>query len=1666
MEEGELPEMGRLAEMQVTNDAQVRTNGPVFQPELVSNSTDNSSRESSSENPVLLSERINNGDLLMRRRDAHDALLRNAYRALFLETALVRGVDGFLYRAEGVVQNHQQEFRWSNFPLVPPCIDIDDPVLHNINIELGLVCDLPCVSCHVGRTYPGLMYQAKGENFRFNKEKRRYEHVLHTRRFSGAQCCHIHEYNFCYPLMHRTKFNACYGRLSTAIKRQLVPGIERTRAEALCANSHFPDSSSDVFFDIVSRSGCENLQVSLEDYEDLPPPEHIDPVMSDNLRLFQMILDNPVYKTCVSLLLAVKCFKKRDLIGAVAAISLVPNVVEYLALIGKEISHYVEELYAFFQTSSSDQFWESDELESEQAPVAYQASSTDPASSVHSFASTLPSDVKSSAVASKFITMVIGVIGAAAKLAPSSLDNFMIKYEKFFLSLELMKVGKMVFAFATELIACVCRCLKANDWSDFFVPQSAERSIVCFRSYLKRKDKMTDVSLVISQGTELLAPPHYYDVPCWNHYFREVEKAVVIAEHKAESLTHKKIPFVILLVGPPGTGKTTVAMSLAELCCAKYGDSVNAIMQYEPDNKYAQRHPVEPKVLFINDIVDDQSGTKTNTGVPCFKFARSVLDSTAALLQGAAVEDKNVEVRPNMLVITSNANAFVCDSDPKRMLRRLDAGVVAYQYFVNQKTGIELSSEETDKVPDSEKSTSVRFRICTTKTDGFVLSTVKTEMSYNLVDFFKYIDSRMDMHDGKQMVREDAFGANAARCACGLSMTVHGDKRLFLRCSDPKPASITLPDLQSGWGTFPEQWFECLPRMLRGFCLWLFCTIMSYIRPIDVFNAAISSEIERLRKNRAFMKTYETWVKLAPFVAVAGGLYVLYSKWSEPKVVNQSLFSKDKPVKDDSLRIGSVEDVTFVETTTTAGWKNLKQTVTKTLMTVGRLQGDQLVEKVQRQTHKLKIHFDGVARASHTHALWICRDIMILNHHALEIDKGYKSGSFELENGSVFNLNFSSGKMLSHDVVAFTVPTVIKALDISDYLLFDAPRVAFSGVFVRPGTINPIMVRPGNMEVLKVQSDVWFYNEPTQDGDCGVPIVALYATGPRIVGIHTLRFDQTAGAVTFHLVDDTILTKSVIREVSFQNCGKDFGSPSPKTPLRLLPESLNVEYVGTSNYRTTFKSDISLTHFSSFFSPLLHKQFAIPTKTHGMVGDEYKSSFVNNVLPSCGTFHLARPSFERAIDSMLADCLEVPTKCSPYSLKEVLTGPNSIPLNTSVGPGAPFGVRKKYDLFVEDPATGEFEFNEQIRLDVERIIQGAHAGYVELPNISGAYKDEVRPSEKVDNFDLRIFAVYPVAYNLVNAMFMKPIINYLLTRPWDLGLVGGINAASGDWERISTYLEEVSQPSSPSVIDMDQKKFDARHSYEMAFYVAEFFERLSLKMGYSVKERHILRVLVATCTTALWTLDGDTFIRHKGLPSGSVITLIFNSLVSVLLARASFDIIKSVAEVRSNERFKGLVRLVTVGDDILLSVDVRIRSWFNPLTIQAAYDMWGYEVTSGDKTALTKEFKSMVDVAFLKRTFRRHHELDCVVGPIEVDSIYKSLIFQGKVAISYEERLTAASENAQREAFLHGRDFFLMVQEKLREANKSVQNMIPYRELDYEALVRDYKEGRFVTWDM
>jgi hypothetical protein len=364
---------------------------------------------------------------------------------------------------------------------------------------------------------------------------------------------------------------------------------------------------------------------------------------------------------------------------------------------------------------------------------------------------------------------------------------------------------------------------------------------------------------------------------------------------------------------------------------------------------------------------------------------------------------------------------------------------------------------------------------------------------------------------------------------------------------------------------------------------------------------------------------------------------------------------------------------------------------------------------------------------------------------------------------------------------------------------------------------------------------------------------------------------------------------------------------------------------------------------------------------------------------------------------------------------EVIQGNDTLAKMNPKSSNGHFPLKTKHECFDYENGQMTPSFEELYYPFLERLssneIKQSDLVWIETP------KDELRSISKTEP---RTFRLCSVAVQFITKKIFGNMVTQIVTNRKFNKIMIGINPFK-DWNDFYRELE----PS--GTFDGDAQAFDKNMLPQVQDYVAQ-----CILKKYKGKYKDIAHKLLTNLIYNIVCLNDDVFILTHSLPSGCFLTALINSFVNRFYAAMWYN------RYHPNPiptKFYLEIYDYNYGDDKVVSVkNPTIRKYLNAITMSEFFNSIGIPFTNAKKTKITEQFCDLSEVSFLKRKFVYHRQLETIVGPLELSTLYSGLSFVDgtkDVNLVLQDKM----HNFQREIFLH-QDRYLLDVDKLENACK------------------------------
>jgi hypothetical protein len=400
-----------------------------------------------------------------------------------------------------------------------------------------------------------------------------------------------------------------------------------------------------------------------------------------------------------------------------------------------------------------------------------------------------------------------------------------------------------------------------------------------------------------------------------------------------------------------------------------------------------------------------------------------------------------------------------------------------------------------------------------------------------------------------------------------------------------------------------------------------------------------------------------------------------------------------------------------------------------------------------------------------------------------------------------------------------------------------------------------------------------------------------------------------------------------------------------------------------------------------------------------------------------------------------------PDLCRPLTLDEAINGvPGSLfmnPFKMDTAAGLPAGTKESSGLFLPMQPYSDGRKRYCLSPEAQRYFDmlnecldnGVFIGIW----VRTCLKDEVvaEDSEKV-----RIFYILECLFALSCRQTYLPVCEYISRHPITSECMVGVNCASSEWETVKSYLEEVAPDGKET--DWDFKKYDLGRPSDVMSASGKLKIRVADRMKFPEKTLARMRGIHEELRNPIVNWNGTVLWMYMWC-SGNTLTVYGNSLENSLHQRISFHWngtrLLGEEEFAKLGSFKDNEHLITYGDDGESACRPEVRDIAGFHAKKAYFDFIGMQITSARKEADPPNVVDSAEIDFLKRKSVYHDELQCRVGALDKESIWK----MGHMSSSSEDPedlAIAAIQSMLTEAFLHGEDFYEYLRTGLQQCAK------------------------------
>lgn len=510
--------------------------------------------------------------------------------------------------------------------------------------------------------------------------------------------------------------------------------------------------------------------------------------------------------------------------------------------------------------------------------------------------------------------------------------------------------------------------------------------------------------------------------------------------------------------------------------------------------------------------------------------------------------------------------------------------------------------------------------------------------------------------------------------------------------------------------------------------------------------------------------------------------------------------------------------------------------------------------------------------------------------------------------------------------------------------------------------------------------DMLTYDLPTIGGDCGAPVIcqetsvlrkicgihiAASYDGTRAFGQSVTRGDLEKGLKSFEnlIVTDLDILPHLGLVDSQLQFDKEYDTTEIVEQLGLAAETFSAAGVCGNAPFAPDQSDIR----KSIIHGIVKEATTKPAHLR------YPGvNLMHLNLGKCGvnTPYIPKPEIDQAVNEVASKLLSKRDKrlARVLTFEEAVTGTDEsmfiAPLNRSSSPGYPWvltrptGTKGKQHWLGSD----EYRFDPELKAACERRVALAREGRRAATVWTDTLKDERRPIAKVDALKTRVFANGPMDYTITFRQYFLGFMAHVMENRIENEQSIGTNPFGFDWTRTARKLSSRGR----KVFAGDFSTFDGTlNSCIMSAFVGvinKFYDD-------GPENARIREVLFLDVFNSVHLCQGKYYSMSHSQPSGNPITTVLNSFYNSVSMRISYYRCAKKAGI-SGAEFERDCSMVSYGDDNVVNFSDGVADWFNQLTVTDAFASFGMIYTDEGKTGEIVAYRTLDQVAYLKRGFR------------------------------------------------------------------------------------------------
>lgn len=589
---------------------------------------------------------------------------------------------------------------------------------------------------------------------------------------------------------------------------------------------------------------------------------------------------------------------------------------------------------------------------------------------------------------------------------------------------------------------------------------------------------------------------------------------------------------------------------------------------------------------------------------------------------------------------------------------------------------------------------------------------------------------------------------------------------------------------------------------------------------------------------------------------------------------------------------------------------------------------------------------------------------------------------------------------------------------------------------------------------------------PTKRGDSGSVWVAETGYGPVIMGLHVVKHSESLlGCTNVYLEDIEEWCQPIKATVGVLEIVEPI-IQNNRSYIDYHHERSMAYHGELKGFRARPKHTVYETELANQVFGQTVGGFLVEKRLTGPVMDNWRPQQVSLKEFTTPVSNMNEVFLDKCCDVYFQHVfsqltVEEIAMLHPYPLEVAMNGAPGIEFVDSVKKSTSMGypwrcVKRKYLLPLESVTFQDgVTFTPEILARIESRLEQLKRGIRTHPVFVASLKDEPVSFKKFVACKTRVFFCCPADFLVLVRMCFMSFCRLVQRKPLLFGVAIGMNPHSMDWQRIFSHLS--CQPAHNCVAGdhvFYDKKMQLVLLKKVMHLIIRFFEESKC---VSQEELIVYYTIVEDMVNPSVDYFGMLITLAGGEVSGHQMTTVLNCLVSIVYVMYIYQIVFGVVGC-----FFEHVQIISLGDDHVFTVSEE-RKLLNHTRMQQEMKKLGLDYTMAEKEAQSVPFIMLTDAPFLKRKFVYSDTLQCIVGPIELNTVFKMLTVNTKSrSTSKPEQLAQSICAAVAEAFYHGREFFdafVSFINSLQKSERLIYELSRYPFLDWDQYVERFHQA-------